>query len=88
LTLTGGVMTPGWLPGARRIPSPNCDERPPGEVVRLVVIHAISLPPVSSAAPESSTCLPIASIPAAHPYYAEIQALRVSSHFLSAATAI
>ena len=34
-----------WLPGVHRIPSPNCDERPPGNTVDLLVIHNISLPP-------------------------------------------
>ena len=31
--------------GARRVPSPNCDARPAGAQVTLLVIHAISLPP-------------------------------------------
>ncbi|MDP1465767.1 1,6-anhydro-N-acetylmuramyl-L-alanine amidase AmpD, partial [Klebsiella pneumoniae] len=34
----------GWLASARRVPSPNCDERPRGEV-SLLVLHSISLPP-------------------------------------------
>jgi AmpD protein len=33
-----------WLSGARRRPSPNCDERPANEI-SLLVIHGISLPP-------------------------------------------
>jgi AmpD protein len=33
-----------WLSGARRCPSPNCDERPADEI-SLLVIHGISLPP-------------------------------------------
>jgi AmpD protein len=72
----------GWLPGVRRIPSPNCDERPAGEVVRLVVIHAISLPPGEFGGPGIVDLFTNGLDPAAHPYYSEIQALRVSSHFL------
>ncbi len=72
----------GWLPGVRRIPSPNCDERPAGEVVRLVVIHAISLPPGEFGGPGIVDLFTNCLDPAAHPYYSEIQALRVSSHFL------
>jgi N-acetyl-anhydromuramoyl-L-alanine amidase len=71
----------GWLPGAKAIPSPNCDDRPADESIRLVVIHAISLPPGefggSGVACLFTNCLD----PAAHPYYREIHALRVSAHF-------
>jgi AmpD protein len=35
----------GWLASARQSPSPNCDERPAGALVDLLVIHNISLPP-------------------------------------------
>ena len=35
----------GWVPAARRVPSPNFDQRPPGMPVDLVVLHNISLPP-------------------------------------------
>jgi N-acetyl-anhydromuramoyl-L-alanine amidase len=71
-----------WLPGVQRIPSPNCDERPNGEVVRLVVIHAISLPPGEFGGPGIVDLFTNRLDPDAHPYYREIQGLRVSSHFL------
>ena len=35
----------GVLDGAIQVASANCDERPAGEPVSLVVIHSISLPP-------------------------------------------
>jgi AmpD protein len=35
----------GWADLAQRIPSPNCDERPAGQDIELIVIHSISLPP-------------------------------------------
>jgi AmpD protein len=34
----------GTLLAARQVRSPNCDSRPPGSVVRLLVVHGISLP--------------------------------------------
>lgn len=71
-----------WLPAARQLPSPNCDERPAAAVVRLVVIHAISLPPNefggSGILHLFGNCLD----PAAHPYFEQIKGLRVSAHFL------
>ena len=72
----------GWLPGVRRIPSPNCDERPAGEAVSLVVIHAISLPPGEFGGPEIIALFTNCLDPGAHPYFREIQGLKVSSHFL------
>ena len=34
----------GWIAGARRVLSPNCDSRPAGSEISLVVLHSISLP--------------------------------------------
>jgi AmpD protein len=72
----------GWLTGARRIPSPNCDERPVGQAVRLVVVHAISLPPGVFGGDGIVRLFTNTLDPEAHPYYREIQFLRVSAHFL------
>ncbi len=72
----------GWLPGARRIPSPNFDERPADEAVRLVVIHAISLPPGKFGGPEIIQLFTNCLDPDSHPYFREIRGLRVSAHFL------
>jgi AmpD protein len=72
----------GWMPAARRMPSPNCDERPEGESIRLVVIHAISLPPGEFGGPGIIQLFSNSLDPEAHPYFREIQALRVSAHFL------
>lgn len=33
-----------WLPDARWLASPNCDDRPADEVIDTVVVHGISLP--------------------------------------------
>lgn len=78
----GAVDEAGWLSGARQIPSPNCDERPLGEPVRLVVIHAISLPPGEFGGTGIVALFTNQLDPAAHPYFREIQGLRVSAHFL------
>ena len=72
----------GWLPATRRIPSPNCDERPADEEVRLVVIHAISLPPEEFGGPGIIRLFTNCLDPQAHPYFRGIQDLRVSAHFL------
>lgn len=70
------------LSAARWVPSPNCDERPADEMVRLVVIHAISLPPDEFGGPGVIQLFTNCLDPEAHPYFREIQGLRVSAHFL------
>jgi len=72
----------GWLLGARRIVSPNCDERPAGQAVRLIVVHAISLPPGEFGGDGIERLFTNRLDPGAHPYYREIASLRVSAHFL------
>lgn len=72
----------GWLAGVRRIPSPNCDARPEGEAVRLIVIHAISLPPGRFGGDGIERLFTNTLDTEAHPYYREIRDLRVSAHFL------
>ena len=72
----------GWLFDARRVPSQNCDERPTDETVQLVVIHAISLPPNEFGGPGIVQLFTNCLDPAAHPYFREIQGLRVSAHLL------
>lgn len=72
----------GLVAGARYIPSPNCDERPAGIAVELIVIHNISLPPGQFDG-EAVMDLFLNRLDAtAHPYFATIAQLRVSAHFL------
>lgn len=71
----------GWLTGARRVPSPNCDERPAGEV-SLLVLHSISLPPGQFGGEQIERLFTNRLDPAAHPFFAEIAHLRVSAHLL------
>ncbi len=77
-----GPGADGWLAGARRIESPNCDERPEGAVVSLVVVHAISLPPAQFGGDDIVQLFTNRLDPAADTYFAQISHLRVSAHFL------
>lgn len=72
----------GVLEGVRYIASPNCDERPPGAAVELLVIHSISLPPGQYGGPGIIELFTNRLDAAAHPYYAMIADLKVSAHFL------
>ncbi len=72
----------GILQEAEQIASPNCDERPEGEPITLLVVHGISLPPgefggdaIASLFTNSLDC-------AAHPAFEALSGLRVSAHFL------
>lgn len=75
-------MTNGWVAEARRILSPNCDDRPAGETISLAVIHAISLPPAQFGSDDILHLFTNTLDPDAHPYFANICTLRVSAHFL------
>ena len=66
----------------RVVESPNCDDRPDGVEVSLVVLHSISLPPGEYGGDSIERLFTNGLDPAAHPYFAEIRGLRVSSHFL------
>ncbi|MFQ5642704.1 MAG: 1,6-anhydro-N-acetylmuramyl-L-alanine amidase AmpD [Thiogranum sp.] len=71
-----------WVVEARRVLSPNCDARPAGCSVSLIVVHAISLPPGEYGGHWIDDFFTNRLDVSAHPYFAEIEALRVSSHLL------
>ena len=71
----------GWLAGARRLPSPNCDARPEGTAIELVVIHNISLPPGVFGGDAVIDLFTNRLDWDAHPYYQTIRGLEVSAHF-------
>lgn len=73
---------PGWLRGARRALSPNHDARPPGCRVELVVLHGISLPAGQFGGPYIEQLFGNCLAATAHPSFADLVGLRVSSHFL------
>ena len=72
----------GLLAAARQVPSPNQDARPPGSLPELIVVHSISLPPGEFGGPWIDRLFTNRLDPAAHPYFAEVAALRVSAHLL------
>ena len=74
--------TTAWHPGASVVPSPNFDQRPEGVEIDLIVIHSISLPPGQYGGLGIEQLFTNQLDPAAHPYYAQIAGLKVSSHFL------
>jgi AmpD protein len=77
------TIDPGGIAsGARFIPSPNCDDRPAGEAVRLIVIHNISLPPGKFGGDDIIRLFCNTLDCGAHPYYDGLRDLRVSAHFL------
>ena len=70
----------GLLIGGEYIPSPNCDDRPPG-AIELLVIHNISLPPGEFGGDGVQRLFTNTLDVAAHPYYSTIAELKVSAHF-------
>jgi AmpD protein len=75
-------VTTGLLADARQVPSPHCDDRPAGTAIDLIVVHGISLPPGEFGGPWIDALFTHTLNPVAHPYFQEIQGLRVSSHVL------
>ena len=72
----------GWLANVRRVASPNCDARPVGVSISLLVIHNISLPPNEYGGAYIDQLFTNSLNPDEHPYFADIHQLRVSSHLL------
>lgn len=72
----------GWLVGAKKLPSPNCNLRPELTAISLLLIHNISLPPAQFGGGYIdhffTNCLDVSQ----HAYFEEIAALRVSAHLL------
>ncbi len=68
------------MSGLRSVASPNCDARPAGCEPELIVIHGISLPPGRYGEGWVDKLFTNTLPPDAHPYFAEIQSLRVSAH--------
>lgn len=72
----------GWVEGARRVPSPNFDLRPPGAGLELIVIHGISLPPGIFGGGWIDRFFSNELPAVADPYFATIAEQRVSAHVL------
>jgi AmpD protein len=80
----GSVGADGWVPGAQRFASPNCDARPAGCKVELLVLHCISLPPGDFRTQHIEQLFANELDAAAHPFFAQLRGLRLSAHFLIA----
>lgn len=72
----------GWWQKARRCESPNFGARPAGSTVDLVLVHSISLPPGQFGGDAIERLFTNRLDWNAHPYYAQIRGMQVSSHFL------
>ena len=72
----------GWWSAARRLESPNQGPRPDGTEVTLAIVHSISLPPGVYGGDAIERLFTNRLDWDAHPYYAQIRGLEVSSHFV------
>lgn len=72
----------GWLLPAAHCPSPNCNERPAGTVIDLLVIHNISLPPGEFGGGHVGALFSNMLDCDAHPAFADLRELQVSAHLL------
>ena len=66
---------------ARQIASANCDERPGGTPITLVVVHGISLPPGKFGGRAVEQLFTNRLDIAGDSYYASLKGLHVSAHF-------
>jgi len=71
----------GWLLSAQRLDSPNCNPRPGGCSVDLIVVHSISLPPGEFGSDAVLRLFTNTLDWQAHPYFRSIEGLQVSAHF-------
>ena len=71
----------GWLSGVRRYFSPNYDARPHATRINLLVVHNISLPPGEFGGDAVIQLFTNLLDVKAHPYYAQLEGLKVSAHF-------
>jgi N-acetyl-anhydromuramoyl-L-alanine amidase len=81
-TLKLHVDRSGIVRAAAQIASPNCDARPAGAWISLLVIHGISLPPGEFGGPWIVELFTNRLKTDAHPYFAEVANQKVSAHFL------
>ena len=64
------------------MPSPNFGPRPPGSTIELAVLHSISLPPGVYGGDAIERLFTNRLDSDAHPYYAQLDGVRVSAHFV------
>jgi AmpD protein len=71
----------GWYRFAAHQASPNFGPRPPRAHIDLIVLHSISLPPGRYGGPEVLQFFNNQLDCQAHPYFSQIQDVKVSAHF-------
>ena len=80
------VEADGWCRSTartiERVPSPNFDARPVGSEPTLLVVHNISLPPGRFGGRAIDALFTNRLDCTSHPYFVELDGLRVSAHFL------
>jgi AmpD protein len=76
------IDDPGWLRPAAHCASDNCNERPVGVDIDLLVIHNISLPPGEFGGDFVQRLFTNCLDCDIHPAFAELRELRVSAHLL------
>ncbi len=69
----------GWLHGVTRTLSPNCDARPPGVEIEVLVIHSISLPEGCYGGPDVERLF-MNALDVSPGGYPDLKGLRVSAH--------
>ena len=76
------ISLEGLAEGIRYVASPNCDDRPPGAEISLLVLHSISLPPGEYGGDSIERLFTNCLDPEGLPYFREVCSLKVSAHFL------
>ena len=74
--------TSGRVATARFVASPNCDQRPAEAAIDTVILHAISLPPRQYGGDFIEQFFTNRLDFEVHPYFAHLQGVKVSAHFL------
>jgi len=75
-------ISSGLVNDARLVMSPNHDVRPDENDISLIVVHGISLPPGEFGNDYVDQLFTNNLNPEEHPYFKEIEGLKVSSHLL------
>ena len=75
----GGIKD-GYLTTATQCPSPNANQRPPGQSISLLVVHNISLPPGEFGTGCVQKFFTNQLDSSLHPYFDTIAELQVSAH--------
>ena len=79
--VTNALLRDGWHPSATVLRSGNHGARPIDACIDLIVVHSISLPPGEYGGMQVQQLFTNQLDWQAHPYFKQIEVLKVSSHF-------